>query len=51
MKEFFEKIRRLKCDRKVAFILDNASIDRSKQILEFCEKIKIRLIINILYNP
>lgn len=51
MKEFLQKIKRINCGRKVAIFLDNASIHRSKQILEFCEKLKIRLIFNIPYSP
>jgi transposase len=39
MKEFLLKIKRINCGRKAAIFLDNASIHRSKQILEFCENL------------
>lgn len=51
MVDFLLELKRINCGKPIAVFLDNCSVHRSKRVIQFARKSKLKLIFNVPYSP
>lgn len=51
MLDFLLEIKKIYCRKPIAEFLYNCSVHRSKRVIQFAQKSKLKLIFNVPYSP